>query len=54
MIIYFCRFEKLKCSPTKAKKPHHCPKNGKEFSVKYIQGYYSIIDENTSEEKSYK
>mmetsp|Transcript_27292 Transcript_27292/g.26103 ORF Transcript_27292/g.26103 Transcript_27292/m.26103 type:complete len:109 (-) Transcript_27292:1364-1690(-) len=47
-------FAELKCNPMKAKKSHHCPGNGKEFSVKYMQGFYSVIDENVSDEKNYK
>jgi hypothetical protein len=47
MIILFLRFAELKSDPSKAKKPHHRPKNEKEFATKYLQGYYSVI---TSEE----
>jgi hypothetical protein len=54
IITYSCRFAELKCNPMKAKKSHHCPGNGKEFSVKYMQGFYSVIDENVSDEKNYK
>eukprot|EP00428_Durinskia_dybowskii_P080433 CAMPEP_0170424412 /NCGR_PEP_ID=MMETSP0117_2-20130122/37541_1 /TAXON_ID=400756 /ORGANISM="Durinskia baltica, Strain CSIRO CS-38" /LENGTH=111 /DNA_ID=CAMNT_0010683273 /DNA_START=23 /DNA_END=358 /DNA_ORIENTATION=- len=48
-------FYELKADPSKAKKPHHRPKNAKEFAEKYLEGYYSIIDneaDNIAEAKS--
>ena len=39
------RFGELKCNPAKAKKPHHRPKEAKEFAEKYMQGYYSIVED---------
>lgn len=37
-------FAELKADPSKAKKPHHTPKNAKEFASNYLKGYYSVID----------
>ena len=39
------RFGELKCNPAKAKKPHHRPKDAKEFAEKYMQGYYSMVED---------
>ena len=38
-------FKELNANPSKAKKPHHRPKNAKEFADKYLAGYYSIVEE---------
>jgi hypothetical protein len=38
------RFKQLNADPSKAKKPHHKPKNAKEFAKKYLDGFYSLID----------
>mmetsp|Transcript_9031 Transcript_9031/g.8057 ORF Transcript_9031/g.8057 Transcript_9031/m.8057 type:complete len:108 (-) Transcript_9031:112-435(-) len=48
-------FNELKANPSKAKKPHHRPKSSKEFAVKYLQGFYSVIeDDNNADSKSHK
>jgi hypothetical protein len=39
------RFAELKCSPEKAKKPHHKPHTAREFAEKYLQGYYSLVED---------
>jgi hypothetical protein len=44
-----CRFYELKANPSKAKKPHHRPKNAKDFAVNYLRGFYSVIDAAESE-----
>jgi hypothetical protein len=43
-LFFIDSFAELKADPSKAKKPHHRPKNANEFATKYLQGYYSIID----------
>lgn len=51
------RFEELKADPSKAKKPHHRPKNAKDFAVNYVAGYYSLVDDSLdarADEKSHK
>ena len=50
-------FAELKCSPAKAKKPHHRPKNAREFAEKYMQGFYSAVHDEedcNTDEKSHK
>eukprot|EP01031_Cornospumella_fuschlensis_P036710 gene36710-44532_t len=47
-------FGELKADPSKAKKPHHRPKNAKEFATKYLEGYYSLVsDTDVAEAKSH-
>lgn len=38
-------FNELNANPSKALKPHHKPLNEKEFALKYLQGFYSVIDD---------
>lgn len=49
-------FEQLQQDPSKAKKPHHRPKNCKEFAEKYLEGYYTVIstDSNSHSHSDYK
>jgi hypothetical protein len=48
-------FGELRADPSKAKKPHHRPKNAKEFAEKYIEGYYSLVAEgDVADAKSHK
>lgn len=49
-------FGELKADPSKAKKPHHRPKNAKEFATKYLEGFYSLVDDidATADSKSHK
>ena len=54
-IIYLLSFGELRADPSKAKKPHHRPKNAEEFAVKYLQGYYSLVeDDAVADAKSHK
>jgi hypothetical protein len=46
------RFGDLQTDPSKAKKPHHRPKNAKEFASKYLQGFYSIISDQAPDAKA--
>ncbi len=50
------RFAELKADPSKAKKPHHRPKGAKEFAEKYLEGYYSLVEDEAhiAEAKSHK
>ena len=45
-------FKELNANPSKAKKPHHRPKGSKEFALKYLQGYYSVIEDDMSQADS--
>jgi hypothetical protein len=36
-------FRELNADPSKAKKPHHRPKNAKDFAINYLRGFYSVI-----------
>jgi hypothetical protein len=51
-------FGELKANPAKAKKPHHAPKNAREFATRFVEGYYSVIDGSSddvaAESKSHK
>lgn len=48
-------FGELRADPSKAKKPHHRPKTAQEFAVKYLQGYYSLVeDDAVADAKSHK
>eukprot|EP01033_Poteriospumella_lacustris_P008188 gene8188-5898_t len=48
-------FGELNADPSKAKKPHHRPKNARDFAVNYLAGYYSVIDSaSESDAKSHK
>ena len=40
-----CSFGELGADPSKAKKPHHRPKNANNFAVNYLQGFYSLVDD---------
>jgi hypothetical protein len=46
-------FEELKANPSKAKKPHNKPKGAKDFAEKYMQGLFSLVDED-ADAKSHK
>lgn len=48
------RFKELNADPTKAKKPHHTPKDKHEFAEKYLAGFYSVIEDTDADEKSHK
>ena len=37
------RFQELNADPSKAKKPHHRPKDAEEFARKYLHGFYTVI-----------
>lgn len=53
--VTFHRFGELNADPSKAKKPHHRPKNARDFAVNYLAGYYSVIDSaSESDAKSHK
>lgn len=45
------RFDELRANPSKAKKPHHRPKSAREFATKYLQGYYSVIEDTEADAK---
>mmetsp|Transcript_27356 Transcript_27356/g.27590 ORF Transcript_27356/g.27590 Transcript_27356/m.27590 type:complete len:111 (+) Transcript_27356:144-476(+) len=45
-------FEELDANPEKAKKPHNRPRDAHEFALKFIQGFYNLVeDEDIAEEK---
>eukprot|EP01039_Chlorochromonas_danica_P002966 gene2966-3234_t len=48
LIDVFDRFGELGADPSKAKKPHHRPKNAREFASKYLEGFYSLVEEGGS------
>ena len=51
-------FDELRADPSKAKKPHHRPKDAREFAVKYLEGYYSLVKDedidSRADSKSHK
>mmetsp|Transcript_6393 Transcript_6393/g.4822 ORF Transcript_6393/g.4822 Transcript_6393/m.4822 type:complete len:109 (-) Transcript_6393:97-423(-) len=48
-------FQELNADPSKAKKPHHRPRDARNFAVNYVAGYYSVIDsEADADSKSHK
>jgi hypothetical protein len=47
-------FHELKEDPTKAKRPKHCPKNARDFAEKYIQGRYSVINNDDNDDNDDK
>lgn len=46
VIFYFNSFRDLNADPSKAKKPHHRPKDATEFAARYLAGYYSLVDDD--------
>ena len=47
-------FAELKANPAKAKKPKYTPKNSQEFALKYLQGYYSLVDDEAEAKPNHK
>ena len=45
-------FAELNANPAKAKKPHHRPPNAKVFAEKYLAGYYSLVEEDSTSGES--
>lgn len=55
VLMWRCSFRDLNADPSKAKKPHHRPKDGTEFATKYLAGYYSLVEDEidtTADSKS--
>eukprot|EP00597_Dinobryon_sp_UTEXLB2267_P016765 CAMPEP_0201092274 /NCGR_PEP_ID=MMETSP0812-20130820/870_1 /ASSEMBLY_ACC=CAM_ASM_000668 /TAXON_ID=98059 /ORGANISM="Dinobryon sp., Strain UTEXLB2267" /LENGTH=105 /DNA_ID=CAMNT_0047343791 /DNA_START=23 /DNA_END=340 /DNA_ORIENTATION=+ len=44
-------FAELRADPSKAKKPHHRPKSAREFASKYMEGFYSLVEDNQPDAK---
>ncbi len=45
----------MNADPSKAKKPHHRPKDARDFAVNYLAGYYTVIDASSeADAKSHK
>lgn len=48
------RFAELGADPSKAKKAHHRPKDAKEFANKYLEGFYSLVDDAADAKSHHK